>query len=156
MLGKKIFRVVRHWNRLRSCGCPIPGNTHGQAVWGPGQPHPVGGSQLGAGAPKSSRCPPTQVISWFYMNNSFTMVLVWLYGTVPLVPIFTAEEFSSPLKLTLCCFIFPLSYGLKMHSLLLCKRYAPNVKTKMHYSEHNTIPTRQAAAGEIVPVVFLC
>lgn len=83
------------------------------------------------------------------------MVLVWLCGTVPLVPIFTAEEFSSLLKLTLCCFIFPLSHCPKMHSWQLCKRYALNIKTKMHYSEHNTIPTRQAAAGEIVPVVFL-
>ena len=33
----------------RSCDCSIPGDTQGQAGWGPGQPELVSGSQLMAG-----------------------------------------------------------------------------------------------------------
>lgn len=34
MVEKKIFRMVRHWNRLRSCRCPIPEGIRGQETLG--------------------------------------------------------------------------------------------------------------------------
>ena len=36
-------RVVRHWNRLPSCGCPLHGQIPGQTGWGFDQPGLVGG-----------------------------------------------------------------------------------------------------------------
>ena len=41
-------RVVRHWAQAakRSRGCSIPGDVQGQAGWGPGQPHKVGGDPV--------------------------------------------------------------------------------------------------------------
>jgi len=65
--------------------------------------------------------------------------------------------FHSLEELPLCCCIFLLPEYLKLHSSLLCTRYALNVKAVItHYSQRNTKPTSRAAAGEIVPVVFLC